>query len=228
MPDSVLITRPEPQASETARRVAALGLMPVVAPVLEIKRVPADLPTSADAVLLTSSNAVPALPQWAQTRPVLTVGEATAAAARAFGCAEVHSADGNARDLASLVQRTVPRGATLLLLSGRGQGFELAAMLMGWNIERRTVYEAASVASLPAAAAVALRAGSLRAVLFFSGQTSAWFGKLISAAGLENALRPIEACAISEPAAVPLRPLPWRRIRVAARPTQEALLQLLA
>lgn len=227
MPDSVLITRPEPDASETARRVSALGLTPIVAPILEMQRVPADLPET-DAVLLTSRNAVPALPGWARDRPVLTVGKASATAAQAAGCIEVHSADGNAHDLARLVEQTVPRSATLLLLSGRGQGHELMAMLAGWHVEQRTVYEAVPIESLPAAAALGLHAGSLRAALFFSGQTSAWFSRLLQAAGLAAALRPIEACAISEPAAVPLRPLPWRRIRVADRPTQDALLQLLA
>lgn len=224
----MLITRPEPDASETADRVSALGLRPVIAPVLQIRRVPADLPPSAQAVLLTSRNAVPALPGWARSRPVLTVGKATAAAARAAGCTEVVSADGNASDLARLVERTVPRDAPLLLLSGRGQGHELVAMLREWSVQRRTVYEAVPIESLPAPAALALHARSLKAVLFFSGQTSAWFGRLMTIAGLEAALRPIDACAISAPAAVPLRPLPWRRIRVAARPTQDALLQLLA
>ena len=225
---AVLITRPEPEASETARRVSALGLTPVIAPMLEIQRVPANLPLSADAVLLTSRNAIPALPEWARNRPILAVGDATAAATRAAGFTEVHSAGGNARDLARLVEGIVPRGAALLLLSGEGQGHELTDMLGAWRAERREVYRAVPVRSLPAAAEAALQAGSLSAALFFSGQTADCFRALVGAAGLEQALGTVEACAISEPAAVPLRPLPWRRIRVAARPTQEALLQFLA
>lgn len=228
MPNAVLITRPEPEASETARRVSALGLTSVIAPMLEIQRVPANLPLSADAVLLTSRNAIPALPDWARNRPILVVGDATAAATRAAGFTEVHSAGGDARDLARLVERIVPRGATLLLLSGEGQGHELADMLGAWRAKRREVYRAEPVRSLPVAAEAALRAGSLSAALFFSGRTAVCFRALITATGLGQALQPMEACAISEPAAVPLRLLPWRRIRVAARPTQDALLQLLA
>ena len=228
MPSSVLITRPEPEASETARRVSALGLTPVIAPMLAIQRVPANLPLSADAVLLTSRNAIPALPEWARNRPILAVGDATAAATRAAGFTEVHSAGGNARDLARLVEGIVPHGAALLLLSGEGQGHELTDMLGAWRAERREVYRAVPVRSLPAAGEAALQAGSLSAALFFSGQTADCFRALVGAAGLEQALGTVEACAISEPAAVPLRPLPWRRIRVATRPTQEALLQFLA
>jgi hypothetical protein len=37
----------------------------------------------------------------------------------------------------------------------------------------------------------------------------------------------MDALAIGEAAAVALQALPWRRIRVAARPTQDAMLALL-
>jgi hypothetical protein len=37
----------------------------------------------------------------------------------------------------------------------------------------------------------------------------------------------VDALAIGGPAAVALQPLPWRRIRVAERPTQDAMLGLL-
>lgn len=228
MPDTVLITRPHPQAQETARSVVALGLRPVVAPLLVTTALPATLPADADAVLLTSRNAIPALPAWAKHRPVLTVGDTTAALTRAAGCTRVLSAGGTASELATLVEQTIPSGARLLLLSGRGNGLDLVHQLRAWRVERHEVYHAAPLETLPPAAADALRAGPLRAALFFSPQTSACFARLVEAAGLTHALHDTEACAISEPAAVALRALPWRCIRIATHPTQDALLELLA
>src|SRR5450755_3888430 len=62
--DAVLITRPEPGASETAARVSAMGLTPIIAPFLEIRPVPVRLPPpqSIAAVLFASGNAVGAIP----------------------------------------------------------------------------------------------------------------------------------------------------------------------
>jgi hypothetical protein len=44
---------------------------------------------------------------------------------------------------------------------------------------------------------------------------------------LQEAARTVDALAIGRPAVVALQDLPWRRIRVASRPTQDAMLALL-
>src|SRR6185312_12602104 len=97
-PDAVLITRPEPGASETAARLAAMGLMPILAPMLRIRPANPHLPPPARiaAILLASGNAVDPLPLSCHARPVLTVGAATAARARLAGFTNVVSADGDA------------------------------------------------------------------------------------------------------------------------------------
>ena len=55
-PDLILITRPEPGASDTAARIAAMGLTPVIAPCLEVRAVPTALPVpgTAAAILMAS------------------------------------------------------------------------------------------------------------------------------------------------------------------------------
>jgi len=63
--------------------------------------------------------------------------------------------------------------------------------------------------------------------MFFSGETSRHFVRLIEAAGLIDSVRDVDAVSISEAAAVPLRSLPWRCIGVAAKPNQDAMLVLL-
>jgi uroporphyrinogen-III synthase len=228
----VLITRPEPGASETAARVAALGLHAVVAPVLEIRILPCRLPPAArlQAILATSGNAIPALPASHHRLPLLAVGATTARRARAAGFALVSSADGDAGALAALAEQTCDTTATpLLLAAGRGQGRALAADLRarGFRVIRRAVYAAMPVPVLPEATRQALSVGGLAAALFFSAETARHCVRLLQHARLHEAVRMVDALAIGQPTAVALEPLPWRRIRVAARPDQDAMLALL-
>lgn len=227
----VLITRPEPGAQETAARVAAMGARPVLAPMLRIEpralRLPTPLPA---AVLVTSGNAIPALPDVLHDVPLFAVGAATAARARAAGFTRVESADGDASALAALVQARLPadRGA-LLLASGLRQGGALAAALRagGFRVTRRVAYAAQPATALTAETEALLRAGVPLAALFFSAETAHAFVRLVRRAALGERLRESEAVSIGMRASVALEALPWRRIRVAARPTQDEMLALL-
>ena len=228
----MLITRPEPGASETAKRVSALGLRPVMAPVLEIRSLPCHLPPAArlQAIVTASGNAFPALPSNYHRLPLLAVGETTASRARAAGFSRVTSADGDARMLAALAGQTCDiQAAPLLLVTGRGQGAALAADLRvrGFRVIRRAVYAAMPVLTLPEAARQALAGGDVAAAMFFSAETARHCVQLIRRARLHEAVRTVDALAIGQPAALALKVLPWRRIRVAARPTQDAMLALL-
>ena len=117
----------------------------------------------------------------------------------------------------------------MFLPTARGQGGELAGLLRqrGFRVFRRVAYEARGVPALPEPAVTALRLGEVTAAMFFSGETSRHFVRLLRGAGLADAVRAIEAVSISERAAVALRSLPWRRISVAAKPNQDAMLALL-
>jgi uroporphyrinogen-III synthase len=226
----VLITRPEPGASQTARRVTALGFVPVIAPVLSIIAREVSIPDGVAAILLTSRNAVAACPPLLRDRMVFAVGSATATQAIEAGFSRVFNADGDAVALANLVADTLsPADGKLLLPVAQGQGTELAHSLQrqGFHVVRRVAYQAARVPILPETAATHLRQNQLSAALFFSGQTSSHFARLLRAAKLIDAVRDIEAVSISERAAVALTTLPWRRISVASKPNQESMLVLL-
>ena len=192
-----------------------MGYTPVVVPLLTVtQRTPA-LPAKASAILVTSANGlVDDLP----TAPILTVGDATADRARAMGYTDVTSAGRDAAALAELAQRLYPPPASLLLLSGAGQNATLAATLRaaGYRVLRRVTY-----AARPVAAMGDIPAGS---VLFFSPETARTFVRL---AGASPRIAACEALAISPATAAALSPLPWRRIRVASAPNQDALLALL-
>ncbi|MDE2007296.1 MAG: uroporphyrinogen-III synthase [Rhodospirillales bacterium] len=227
-PRAVLVTRPEAEAAATAARLSALGWTPLIAPMLRIRRLEAEIPDAIAAIALTSGNAVPFLPERLHALPVFAVGDATAARARAAGFADVRSAGADAEALARLIAAEAPPGP-LLLAVGRGRGETLAAALeaQGRAVQRREVYAADPEAALPSPAAAALRGGEVAAAMFFSAETARAFVRLAEAEALGPALSGVIACAIGAPAVMALGALPWREIRQAAHPTQEAMLELL-
>jgi uroporphyrinogen-III synthase len=232
-PGAVLITRPEPAASITAARLLAMGRRPIVAPILGVRMLGAELPDPAwvQAVLVTSANAVAGLSEGLRALPLLAVGAATAQRARERGFTQVRSADGDARALAALAgQWCAIGGLPLLLAHGVGQGDALALGLQarGFAVIRAAVYQTHAVEALPQPAAVAWSLGEVTAALFFSAETARGFVRLVAAAGWQEGARQVEALAIGRPAEAALAPLPWRRVRVADRPDQEAMLALLS
>ena len=228
----MLITRPGEAAAETARRVSALGLRPVLAPALAIRPRVARMPDPAalQAVVVTSGNALAALPAAFRDMPLLAVGDATAERARQAGFARVLSAGRDAAALADLVaERCHPDGPPLLLASGQGQGQPLAAALRARNFRvlRRTTYAARPAPGLARALRTALAGDELRAVLFFSPATAGAFVRAARGVPADR-FAAVEALAISCATSAALTLLPWRRIRVASLPTHEELLALLA
>ena len=224
------MTRPQPGADETAARLAAMGYAPILAPMLAVT--PRRLTTRLrpQAVLVTSGNALAALPEGLHGVMLLAVGDATAGRARAAGFARVHSAGRDAAALADLAAgMCAPRGPALLLASGEGQGRTLAAALRarGFRVVRRVAYAARPVAALPDAARIALASGTLQAAMFFSPLTARVFTTIVQRDLPAASVAGVMAMAISRATEVALRPLPWRAIRVASSPTQDALLSLL-
>lgn len=224
----MLVTRPEPGASETARRLATLGRTAVVASLLRVRPLAFTPPPGIAAVLITSGNAVPCLPHILHGTPLLAVGNATAERARVAGFIDVYSADGDATALAAFAGERCAPGATLLLATARRQGTALAAALrdQGFAVHRRTVYAAQRASRMPPQAIQALRDGGLDAALFLSAETAGAFVQLLPR-HLTPALEKVDALAIGEPAAEALRVLPWRRVRVSAKPTLDSILALL-
>lgn len=225
----VLITRPLPAGAKTAGAVAALGLVPLLAPVLVIRpREIEALPAGLAAIAVTSGNALPGLPVFLHRVPLFAVGDATAARARSAGFAEVTSAGADAAALAGLLAQRAPPGP-LLLAVGEGQGGTLEQTLLaqGREVHRRVLYAAEPAAELPAETVAALRSGTVAAALFFSAETARAFVRLAMAAGLADAVGGVRACAISAPTVVALRVLRWREICQASHPTQDAMLALL-
>lgn len=231
----VLVTRPSEDAVALARALGVRGHEAVVAPLLTIVARPdaaVDL-AGVQAILVTSANGARAFGRVTARRdlPVLAVGAASSAAARDEGFADVRVAGGDVAALAGLAAQTLDaRAGPLLHVAGGDVAGDLGGALgsRGFAVRRAVLYEARVAAALPDPARGALERGTIDAVLLFSPRTAAAFVDLTQRAGLEPALGRVEAACLSQAVAAAARGLPWRRMRVAARPTTEALLDLLA
>ncbi|MBO1323807.1 uroporphyrinogen-III synthase [Acetobacter sp. TBRC 12305] len=180
----VLVTRPEPGLSETIAAVAAAGWQPYASPALVVRpRLLPPLPCPPCAVVLTSGQAVPCAAACLPLEtPLFAVGARTAARARQAGFSQVHSADGDATALATLVMRQrTPADGALLLLCGAAQGQDLASQLRkaGFRVLRRIAYEARPAQSVGPQAEQALEQADVAAVLFFSALSAkSWLAAL--------------------------------------------------
>ena len=213
----VWVTRAEPGAARTAGRLTALGFDPVVAPLLAIRPIPQGAPdlTAIAALAFTSANGVAAFTALTQdrTRPVFTVGDATAQAARAAGFARVQSAGGDLHSLAVLLIAQGPGISPLLVPGAVEPAGDLPALLRG-RVEARTLplYEAIDTGAAPAIAFDAVLIHSARA------------GRALAALGpFAGQL----AFALSAAAADPLGDRSGLEIRLARTPDETALLAAL-
>ncbi len=200
-----------------------MGYEPVLAPCLTITRLAPALPQNPAALIITSSQAIPALPSRYHNLPVFCVGDATAGRLRQNGFSSVESAAGDAKDLYRLIVARRVAGMHLLA-SGERQGVRLARRLReaGIDVVRQAVYSAQPEQALPAPAYALLEDRQIGAALFYSAETAKAFIRL-EPPGTEA----VTALALSRPIAVALRRLPWARIRVATAPTEADLLALL-
>ncbi len=229
----VLITRPREDAEPLAARLTAEGCSVLIEPMLEIELLPGpplDL-AGVQGLLFTSANGVRACgPEVDRLRPVYAVGAATAAAAQEAGFGTVASAAGDVAALARLViKRCDPAAGPLLHIAASDRAGDLSELLdrAGFRVRREIRYWARPATTLSPATVEALTAGEIDAVLLFSPRTARILTRLIDAAGLLIACRTITALCLSPAVADATGEVPWRALRVANRPDQEALLERL-
>jgi uroporphyrinogen-III synthase len=226
----VLVTRPQADAERTAKRLAAAGHDPLVAPLLSIVSTGHAPPESGwDAVIVTSAHAVAALASLdGRNGPVFAVGSRTAAAIREAGFDDVRVGAGDAASLAALVARSLPGNSVLLHIAGRHHKPEPGASLRdaGYAVRVWEAYEAQPVPRLPADVLSSLAAGRIDAALHYSRRSAALFVDLVGEAGLAPRLRAVAHLCLSADAAGALAGLE-ATVLVAAEPNETALLAAL-
>jgi uroporphyrinogen-III synthase len=230
----LLVTRPEPDGERTGAALRARGHDVLLAPLLRVEAIACDLGDAAyGAVVMTSANAaraVAAHPSRAALAalPAFTVGRRTAAAARAAGFADVRSADGDKADLAALIRADyeAARGP-LLYLAGEDRVGELDLAASGIAVVTTVIYRAVATERFPAAVAAALAAGAIDGVLHFSARSAQAYLTCASRADvIAPALAPLQLC-LSAAVAEPLAAAGATSIRIASRPDEAAMLELM-
>jgi uroporphyrinogen-III synthase len=229
----LLVTRPQPDAERTASALRARGHEPIIAPLLRIEALPdAELGGGPwAAILVTSANAAFAIakhPRGAELKnvPVLAVGKRSAQAMRAAGFADVIS-DGS--DLARLAAARLKQGVPLLYLAGADRSGDIAGDLAAQNYTVRVavIYRAVAETALPRAAAEAFARGVDGVVHFSRRSAAAYVNAAREADLLQAALTKPRHFCLSAQVAEPLTQAGATGIRIAAVPTEAALLEII-
>jgi uroporphyrinogen-III synthase len=232
----LLVTRPEPDAERTAAVLRARGHEVVVAPVLRIEPVAADFGGGPFAgVIMTSANAAQAIaahPRLAELvpLPVFAVGARTADAAREAGFASVASAGGGWAKLARLIAARVRgSGARLLHLAAEDRSGDIPGALAeaGLAVETVVLYRAVATPGFARDLQSALQAGPLDGVLHYSRRSAQAFVAGATAAGLLPTASKLRHYCLTADVALPLEAA-GARVRIAARPEEAALIELLS
>lgn len=213
----LIIVRPQPGASESAKAAEDLGLRPVVIPLFVLEPVEWDMPAGQfDALLLTSANAVrhgsDGL-ERVRTLPAHCVGGATAAAARAAGFT---IASVGSRTIDALLQ-SLPSDLRLLHLCGVHRREPRSTRQ---SIHTVPVYRAKEI---PTPNEINAISGAVAAL--HSPRAAERFAKAVEEAGV-----PRETIAVAAISAEAARAAGdgWEQIAAAPEPSDSALLALAA
>jgi uroporphyrinogen-III synthase len=228
----VVVTRPQSDGERTAAAVRALGHDVLVAPLMRVEPVAADLGGRWGAIIVTSANAANAIADNSARNslnmlPLFAVGQRSAEAARHAGFTNVTSAGGDVHDLVrTLVVRQADAKAPLLYLAGEDRAADLLVELStrGIAAEMRVVYRAVT-AQFPPALIEALKAGEVDAVMHFSRRSADNYVAGANKADVARAALAVRHFCLSAQVAEPL--VGAGNIIVAARPDEAALFELL-
>jgi uroporphyrinogen-III synthase len=232
----VLITRPAADATELAAALRTHGHEVLFDPLLTTSEEPGSaaalersLP-GVQAVVFTSPNGVRAFAAASRRRnvPVIALGDATMAAARAARFGEIESVDGDAEALTSLVVgRLNPLGGALLVVTGAEVGRDLARVLgaAGFSVRRVALYRAEPAQAFSSKVVAGFKSGTIDAAVFFSPGTATVFARLIAASGFAAACEGMTAVVTSPAVSTALKTIAWDNLVVARAPTQAAILE---
>ena len=234
----LLVTRPEPDATELKAHLIARGYEVLIEPLITInfdEGDPIEL-EGVQALIATSRNGLRALarrPVIEQARglPVFAVGPGTAATARVLGFERVIEGPSSARELvAVLAERAEINGGPLLHLAGDKLAFDFAPELkrLGFHVVQPIVYTTPAAKRLSGSTAARLRDGKIDGVLLLSPRTASVYATLIHQHDLVAASRRAVHFCLSSAVATRLAPLQPLQAEVASRPTLQEMLALIA
>lgn len=230
----VLVTRPDPGATRTARRLETLGFEPVLLPLSETRALPVargSVPTEAIAVAVTSANALRHAPSGLIERltrlPCHAVGARTAEGARKAGFVSVSEGPGDAASLADQIAKQLGK-ATLAYLCGRVRmpDFEHRLGMRGTRVVPIETYDTIALSPDPSLVRQTLGGQPIDAVLIYSARAAAAFGTLMEMhVEADMLMRGATCFCLSGRIASAL--VDSLQVEVAREPNEDALLDLL-
>jgi uroporphyrinogen-III synthase len=231
----VLVTRPEPGAASTGKKLAALDFEPILLSLSETRPLPVAtdaMPKNAAATAITSANALRHAPKeliaaLAQL-PCHAVGKRTAEAARAAGFLSVHEGPGDAEGLAAVMAAQFA-GRPVLYLCGRVRfaGFERELASAGVSVFPVETYDTITIEYDGNAVAARLGTRPVDAVLLYSAKAAEVMLSLAGQPELAHLFEGATFLCLSDRVAAALAPVDGERIRVSPQPNEQALLGLL-
>lgn len=230
----LLVTRPEPDAGRTALALEALGIVPILAPLLVATPwdTPLPNPDAYSAIALTSPNGarffLACNPDVAmREKPVFAVGAATAEIVRNAGFVQIRAAEETLTSLANLIAKT-HNGGTILHAGGRDLSGDLGAALAPHAIPvlAITLYAMEQAKALPPALHEAILNGEIAGGLFFSRRTAEAFVRLFTKDDAEPLKHDFACLCISDNCAAPLKENNFLDVRVALHPDHESMMAL--
>jgi len=230
----VVLTRPQEDSERTAAALRARGHDVLIAPLLKIELVHANLRPNWGGVIITSANAAAAIATHPARDgliklPLFAVGKRSADAARQAGFSDITTAGGDVRDLLrTIVEHRADTKGPLLYLAGEDRSGDLIGDLTvhGIAAELAVVYRAATAPFFPPLTE-ALNANEVDAVLHFSKRSAESYLAGADVAGVTPLALAVRHFCLSEQIAEPLRGAGAGRIAVARRPDEAAMIELL-
>ncbi len=231
MMKKILLTQPRPASERMADALGRRGLACVIEPLLMIEHTHAPRPSGTfGAVWLASSSAADILKTSGEdVSDILPlhcfcVGNSAIASAKKAGFVYIHS---GAPD--EIVRQTVEsikgKAKSILYVCGDIVDMRPQAILKehGLALRKWPVYRAASLADFSAETKACFQQKSLSALSVFSRASAQTLVSLVEKNGLKEACSAIIAVGLSQAAADVLKTLPWKELRVAAKPDEEEI-----
>lgn len=244
----ILVTRPEPDASQMRALLMAQGHTADIAPLLDITVTAPDEQSLAgiSALVVTSRNGLRALERSEGLArllplPLLVVGRGTGAAARAMGFADVTVGPATAKDLVPLIiaawrDKILPACCApdaglpgpVLHVAGDKISFDLIPPLAeaGIPLRRVTVYHSSPATRLPDAVKRCIAGRGYDGVLLMSPLSAQTYIHLVADAGLSEPARDVAYLCLSKGIADILAVLGTPRVLIAAKPNVEEMVVL--
>ena len=232
----VLVTRPQPGAAKTARRLAEMGFAPIVLPLSQTCALPvtlADVPDVIDAVAVTSVNAIrhapPDLIARLAGRRCFAVGAKTAVAAREAGFSSVVEGPGDAAGLAEVIAGEARPGTLVAYLTGRVrlETFEADLSKAGIRTFAIETYDTLAMDYSTAELTGELGHHRIDAALLYSSKSAQAVTAIASRAEWDFHFAETRYFCLSPRVAAKLQAAVPDKVSIAAKPTEDALLALL-